>query len=253
MSFDTKFMFAAGLKTAIRAPNGTLDRWKATVLETERALDLKRETWQGQERWVSTSNVPAEVTDEAYCEAAEKHNCFVAWLHDCMGEWQEKPGDGYETILPEDVNGFWFDALQVIDVPTERWTDDYYRARMDALYDTLRGRPAEGMHFDSDALTVSQAKDVIILLAQWLDRGDIRLDVPKGHDALYASNDGGYDWCPSEGAIHHDETEAHGWSCTEEECDIWMYFEYEPDDEDWIGCPPSERVWESMDGRAEQE
>ena len=217
MSFAVLFEFSSGLNKPIRAPKGTLELWKNTVLKTERHLLLRRETWKGQERWVST-DVPADVANNVYCETVEVHNKFVRWLYAHMHDWQENPRDDFETIQPEDVNGFWFDALTIFAVPPERWTGEYYRARMHAVYHTLRGRPTEDMTFDPAPLTVAQAKDVVSLFAQWLDCDDVNLDCPEGYDDLYSSEE--YGWCPISGAIHENDEEEHGVNCEDSECEI---------------------------------
>jgi hypothetical protein len=85
-------------------------------------------------------------------------------------------------------------------VPTERWTAEYYKERMDCLYAVMRGRETEGVSLDVKALTVKQAAAVARLFAEFLDPGDNRLDVPHGHDYLASSYDGGYYWCAGEDA-----------------------------------------------------
>ena len=65
------------------------------------------------------------------------------------------------------------------------------------------------MSFDEKPLAPKQAGNVIRLFEQYLDPDDLRLDVPVGHDALYSSSDGGYDWCSTHGPIHGDDLPAH--------------------------------------------
>ncbi len=151
----------------------------------------------------------ANVDAKLLCEVAERHNAEVRWFYDRLREWSAKPVKGGETITPEGAATFW-PGLSLIDVPPERWTTDYYRSRMDALYGAMRGQEsdAEGMTLDAKKpLTAEQAGAIINLIGQWLDPGDLRLSVPNGHDSLRSSEDGGYSWCEGCGAVAEEDVD----------------------------------------------
>ena len=90
-------------------------------------------------------------------------------------------------------------------MPPERWTDDYFRDRMEHLYEVMRGRESEGVTFDAKPLTEKQAASIIRIFDQFLDPCDLRLDVPNGRDYLASSSDGGYDWCEKCGPMVWDD------------------------------------------------
>ena len=91
---------------------------------------------------------------------------------------------------------FWH-GLQRIRVPHERWTADYYHARMNAIFLAMQGSDdiysTEGMIFDSEPLTKDQAAAVVHLFDQYLDAHDLRLEVPEDRDTLYSSDE--YEYC----------------------------------------------------------
>jgi hypothetical protein len=97
-------------------------------------------------------------------------------------------------MTPNDAQEFWF-GFQELEVAPARWTLDFYRNRMEHLYEVMRGKENEGVSFDVKALTPKQAAQVINLFSTYLDSHDLRLDVPKDRDYLASSYDGGYTWC----------------------------------------------------------
>lgn len=99
-----------------------------------------------------------------------------------------------ETITPDDARTFWY-GLELLSVTPDRWTSDYYRGRMEHLYEVMRGRANEGVTFNARAITTKQAAAVINLLEVYLDRSDLRLEAPKGCDDLASSYYGEYEWC----------------------------------------------------------
>lgn len=218
MSFKVFFELSTGITNPINVPRGTYVAIMKTIANTERELGIERETYNEEVRWDRWPLVKRnDLTDEQYCRSAEAHNREVQRLYRTLAEWSGKPAtDKTEELTPEMAKSFWL-GLSLIDVPPERWTRDYYRARMEEVYETLRGRPKGGMMFDSDALTEQQAADVINLFSQWLDVGDLRLDVVKGDDTLTSSYDGGHSWCSGCGAVRPEDM-------------------YDPDDEDDDGC-----------------
>jgi len=118
-------------------------------------------------------------------------------------EAEKAAADG-EAISPDDARQFWH-GLQIIDVPLERWTAEYYENRMEAVYDTMRGRDSEGMCFDAKPLTEKQAAAVIRLFDQYIDAHDLRLEVPEGCDSLYPSDE--YAWCDICGAVRWEDVD----------------------------------------------
>lgn len=207
MSYRVFFSLSLGLKEPITVPKGTLKEIAERVKLTEQTLGFEVEQYlNNPKHWKNTE--PKEgVSDKTLCDVAEEHNRFVRWLYYRFEEYSEKPAADGEVITPEDVVPFWH-GLSIIDVPAYRWTGDYYRARMDAIYEAMRGRENEGIIFDSKPLRPKQAADVINLFAQWLDHDDLRLDVPKGCDQLASSADGGYEWCEKCGAVTWEHAEA---------------------------------------------
>lgn len=75
-------------------------------------------------------------------------------------------------------------------------------------------RGCDGMSFDEKSLTPKQAAAVIRLFEQYLDPGDLRLDVPKGEDHLASSHDGGYIYCDKCGPVTWEHMEA----CRKKKC-----------------------------------
>ncbi len=205
MSFDVFFALSTGLRKPIRVPHGTLQAIRAQVAHVEKALSIPTtkygdnpEHWADQSRW-------GAVTDAVLCDEAERHNRFVRRLYADLETWQETPPLAGERLTPEVAAEFWR-GLGLIVVPPERWTQAYCRARLEAVYEAMRGRSAEGMTFDARPLTAKQAASVINLFDQYLDHWDMRLDVPKGHDCLSSpEDDDGYEWCEHCGPIHPDE------------------------------------------------
>lgn len=203
MSFQVFFAFSAGLSVPLHVPVGTYKRMMTHVANTEAVLGIEREEYNGEIRWNRWPLVKkaSEISDELYCETVEKHNETVRWLYSKL---QESSGTvaskTTEELTPEMAKDFWL-GLEQLDVPTGRWSKEYYQSRMEAIYECLRGRESEGMAFDSEALSPRQAADVIVMFSQWLDRGDIRLDLKKGEDQLSSSYWGEYEWCSGCGAV----------------------------------------------------
>lgn len=187
------FEFSIGISKAMRLPKGTIATVEQRIAETETALGITRETYNGELRWNHCPLVKATVTDGVYCSTVENHNRTVRWFHsileDAHKKWITKD---FDKLTPSKAKTFWF-ALSQLNVPVERWNDDYYQARMDALYSAFRGEETEGMSFDAKPLDTKQADAVIGMLSGWLDHADIRLSVVRGDDHLSRSDD--YMWC----------------------------------------------------------
>lgn len=204
MSVHVFFDFSVGLSSPLRVPKGTLDSILAHVRRVENTFGLETTQYRDNPpHWKSTSP-SKKVTDEIYSSVAGEHNAWVRDLYRKFGEWSKSPVVGGEELTPEKAKAFWH-ALTSIEVPPERWTDDHYRDRMEHLYEVMRGRESEGVTFDAKALTAKQAAAVILIFDQFLDPGDLRLDVPNGRDYLASSSDGGYDWCEKCGPMVWDD------------------------------------------------
>lgn len=208
MSFRTFFSMASGLSKSIRVPKGTLKRITEHIAHIEKVLKLQQCPTYGywtreDDHW---KNFP-DIDDKVLCQEVGEHNEFVRWIYRLFAEWKEVKKD-YETISPKQAKGFWH-GLEMLTVAPERWTADYYEARMQAVYEALRGRGgepgAEGMSIDAEPLTVAQADSVIVIFSQFLDTHDIRLSVCDGRDDLTRSDN--YRWCDKKcfTAIHEDD------------------------------------------------
>lgn len=211
MSFHVFFSMSTGLNEPIRCPKGTYKRCLERVAHVEKMLGLKRTKYRDNPiHWDHLANLKemAKVPNDVLCREAEKHNTWVRWLYGQFEEWSKTPpqGDDTELLTPEMAAEFWH-ALEFIEVPLDRWTSDYYRARMEACYEVMRRGESDGVSFDAKPLTAKQADAVIRLFSQFLDAHDIRLAVPVGRDCLKSSDDGGYTWCEKCGAIDEDDVE----------------------------------------------
>lgn len=201
MSYHVYFGFSRGLSRPVMVPKGTMASIISHVEEIEAKLGLEREQYlENPVHWKSRGWPAADLKDEILCEWVEKHNRWVRWLYDRLAEWAEKPVTDGEEITPEHAKAFWH-GLQILRVDPDRWTGDYYRTRMEELYEVMRGRPTAGISINVPKLTPKQAGAVIYLFSDFLDPKDLRLEVPKGCDHLASSYDGEYDWCSRCGAV----------------------------------------------------
>lgn len=200
MSFHVYFMMSSGLAGIIKVPIGTKAAILAHVADVEQKLGLVAERYQDNPlHWTRPADrgvikTFSDIDDDVLCKTVEHHNHWVRWLYDRIQEWGDKPVADGEDLTPEDAAQFWH-GLEMLQVDPERWNRDYYRARMQELYDVMRGRRAGGMELDAKPLSIKQAAAVVCIFDQYLDPNDDRLDVPDGHDYLASSYDGGYDWC----------------------------------------------------------
>lgn len=216
MSYCVFFGFSQGLSRPIVAPNGTLASIIAHVDDIEGRLKLEREQYnENPIHWKSHGWPSADMKDEDLCRGVEEHNRWVRWFYDRLAGWAAKPVEGGEEITPDQAKAFWH-GLEILRVPTKRWTGDYYRARMEELYEVMRGRLTAGITFDVAKLSPKQAGAVIRLFEDFLDPQDLRLEVPKGCDHLASSYYGEYDWCERCGAVLPEYSE----SCRKRGCPI---------------------------------
>lgn len=215
MSYHVFFSLSEGLSKPIRVEKGWLQRIKDRVAVTENVLEIEREQYLNNPvRWKHTAYEGIE--DKILCETAENHNHFVRTVYGMFQRCSENPPEkDYEEITPQQAQEFW-PGLQFITVPPERWTGDYYTARMETLYEVMRGRPTDGITFGARKLTEKQAAQVIILFSEFLDHHDRRLEVPKGHDCLASSYDGCYEWCEQCGAITYEDS----LQCSRKKCPL---------------------------------
>jgi hypothetical protein len=195
MSYEVIFSFSISVAKPMRVPAGTMARIESQIRATESALGFKREKYRNNpERWV-THTVGDDIDDKIACHAVSEHNRFSFWLWRRIHEWSKQHPDGKTEVLTVKKSAALFPFLGQIDLSPERWTADFYQERMDEVYEVMRGRPTNGIIFDAKALTPAQADAIITLFSGCLDIHDVRLAVPKGHDSLARSDDGGYQWC----------------------------------------------------------
>jgi hypothetical protein len=206
MSYAVFFSMSSGLSGPIRVPAGSKAEILQHIEKVERALGLKRSKYKDNPVHWDHFN-PAirdgfpEVEDKLLCETVTEHNRWVRMWYEDLAKWAEKPPAGRkETITPKQSERFWF-GFQMLEVEPGRWTRDYYRERMEHLYEVMRGRPDQGASFDERLLTPRQAAQVINIFSEYLDDHDLRLDVPNGRDYLASSYDGGYTWCETCGPV----------------------------------------------------
>jgi hypothetical protein len=206
MSYSTFFSMSSGFSKPIRVPAGSKDAIMQHIEEVESILGLKRSKYKSNAtHWdffdARTRAGFPDVEDEILCKTVLDHNDWVRRWYKDFAEWAKKPPVGKtETITPKQAVKFWF-GFQMLSVQPNRWTGDYYRDRMDHLYEVMRGRENQGVSFDEKALTPRQAAQVINIFSEYLDTNDLRLDVPNGRDELASSYDGGYTWCEKCGAV----------------------------------------------------
>jgi len=223
------FMFSSGLEKPIRAPAGTKGAIARHVEYVERTLNLTRTQYEDNPwHWDHRLDKAwANISDDALCNAVTVHNRWVRGLYLKFDEWAKDPVVGGDTITPEDAKGFW-GALRILSVPMERWSEQYYFERMEYVYSVLRGHECAGTEMRAEALTAEQARDVIWLFSQWLDRWDSDIEVPLGCDHIASSKDGGYIWCDNCGAV----TEDHVAECEDPKCPARRDMGWDDDDDD---------------------
>jgi hypothetical protein len=195
MGFHVFFSFSSGLTKTLYAPKGAKAAIEEHVKWIEKTLNLEREQYlQNPVHWVSRNRFEG-IPDDVLCAAVKTHNCWVRNRYQDFDEWSKnRPSKSREAITINDAKKFWH-AFEMLDVPVDRWNMDYYRDRMDHLYEVMRGRENQGVDFGEKDLTPRQAAQVINLFSTYLDHWDLRLDVPKDNDYLASSYDGGYSWC----------------------------------------------------------
>lgn len=200
MSFHVFFDFSTGLAKPIHAPAGTLDRIIAHVEFVEKTLGLDWENMKPKE----------SVSDEIYCKTAGRHNRFVRWLYSRFEEWSKKPVENGEVITPDAAKKFWH-GLHMINVPTIRWTKDYYQDRMEHVFNVLIGDDDEGVTLGEKALKPKQAAAVIRLFQEYFEN-TVDLEVPNG--CYFLTDD--YVWCEKCGPNRYEDVS----DCRKRKCPL---------------------------------
>lgn len=241
MSYHVFFSMSQGLSATCSVPKGLFKSIMARVLEIEKAMGIELERYPDKPgvplRWNGFKPMGADLKDEEFCALASRHNRWIKELYEQVAFWFKNPftiGKGHqdegpnrawpagtrsEKITPKAAQKFWR-ALYPITIPVSRWSKDYYRERMEVIYEVMRGRTTEGITFEDKPLTIRQAAEVINLFSEFLDSADLRLDVPNGHDQLKASYDGGYTWCEKCGPVDEDDLDGKIDGCRRRKCPI---------------------------------
>lgn len=200
MSYDVFFEFSIGLRKTLQAPAGSLAEIKAHVAEVERTLGLKQTSnGPGHATYWDYATRPdgksaADMNHDLLCRTVSDHNAWVREIYQIFGEWSKGAPEPSETISPEDAAAFWHGLTELV-APPSRWSSDYYRERMEHVYEVMRGRKDAGVVLGAPSLSPKQAAAVIRIFSEYLPDHDLRLDAPHGKDFLASSSDGGYDWC----------------------------------------------------------
>jgi hypothetical protein len=201
--FKVFFDFTVGFSRDLYFPAGTYQRVFSVIRETEKQLRIPIETYRGELRWGAWSG--EHLDDDKYCDIAWDHNRMVERFYKNCTEATTYPTKKRPERITVNAAKRLFVGLRRIEIQPERWSAAHYQKKMQSIYKVMRGQESEGATFDSDPLTVSQARAVIILFSQFLDRHDIRLDVCKGDDWLTNSYDEGYFWCSGCGAVDYED------------------------------------------------
>jgi hypothetical protein len=204
MSYRTFFSFSTGLSRAISVPKGTFAAMTELIREVEETLGLKTTQYlNNPPHWDRPGNAIMAIDNELLCKTAQSHNDVVRDFYEDLSKWSKNPVKDGEKLTPKKAAKFWH-GLEMIEVPPEKWTSDYYADRMEHLYEVMRGREHEGESFNADPLTPKQAGAVIDCFS-FLDVGDIRLTVCEDEDHLRRSDTGDYEWCSNCGGIATDD------------------------------------------------
>jgi hypothetical protein len=229
MSYHVFFAFSTGIKRAMLLPEGTIGRIHQHVREAEGALGLvatqykeNPKHWEGAEQAVIAAASVDYKAKKTVCAVVQDHNDWVRSLYDIFNEATPFEGEvpaGKEVLTPEECSTF-FHATEMLAVPVHLWSAEYYIAEMEALYEVMRGRPTNGITFDTAKLTPKQAAAVVNLFAGYLDPDSRDLDVPNGHDYLASSYDGGYKWCEKCGSVAEGDISRQEQNCRRKKCPL---------------------------------
>jgi hypothetical protein len=218
MSYHVFFAFSSGFVAPISAPKGTLASIVSHVEHVETTLGLKRTRYQDNPaHWdwhdpAYRAGFP-DVDDKLLCETVREHNEWVRRLYDRVADWAKNPVADGEVITPEDAATFWH-GLQQLTIGVNRWSEEYYRNRMEHFYEVMRGRESEGVTWPADAPLTPEQAGAVVWLFGFLDPGDARLEVARGEDHLSDGDE--YTWCERCGAIPDGDAE----ECREKGCPV---------------------------------
>jgi hypothetical protein len=192
------FAFTDALAEPRLVPKGTLAH-ALRVAERTKAAGWHR---GDRGRWWPAGEALAN--NQRLCDAAEEHNAMVRDLYESLTKPEPAP-DG-ELLHPADFARL-HPILDLIPVPVAMWTASYYRARMEDLYEAMRGRSDE-VTLAGRRLDPRQAGAVVWLLEDLLAPRscDIDLEVPRGRDHLASSDE--YQRCDRCGPVLHDDASA---------------------------------------------
>lgn len=204
-SYHTFFMCSAGLKNTMKVPVGTREEIQKHVERITKECGLEIEQYEDNPSHWRRYEPAESVDDKKASSLVRQHNGWVEWLHGRLEVWSKNPPDKYEELTPEFASTIWY-GLSKLRLPAQRWSAEYYQQEMQRLFDVMRGEDDDEVSWGTDPLTPRQAADVIHLFDTYLDKHDIRLELPRGgEDHLITSDE--YDWCPEHGAIPIDDTE----------------------------------------------
>jgi hypothetical protein len=160
MSFAVHFSFSWCLSKPLTVPAGTKAKALSHVNEVERILGLKQVPPGEGNTEAYGPNYPAhwdyfgrdfsKIDEDLLCKTVEDHNAWVRFMYERFEEWAKTPFvptahvKESEELTPEDAREFWH-GFETITLDSKFWNRDYYRARMESLYEVMRGRDSEGV------------------------------------------------------------------------------------------------------------
>jgi hypothetical protein len=204
-SYHTCFMFTSGIKDTMKVPVGTCEKIREHVERITEECSLKVKQFEDNSLYWERYE-PAECVDNDTASCLVRfHNNWVEWLHGRLETWSKNPPKKYEEMTPEFVETVWHGFFK-LQLPFDRWSAEYYQEEMQRLFDVMRGEEDDGIIWNGDPLTPRQAAEVIHLFDTYLDKHDVRLELPQGWDDHLLNSDE-YDWCPEHGAIPVEDTE----------------------------------------------
>ncbi|MCB1714250.1 MAG: hypothetical protein KDK05_03850 [Candidatus Competibacteraceae bacterium] len=195
------FDLSQGISKAIQVPIGTCEEIRQHVDEVTASGGLKVIQYKNNpphwDRYTPSTEVPNEIASNIVIN----HNRFVRWLYYGLAEWSKNPPKECEELTPEFAASIWY-GLSTLELPVERWSSDYYQTEMQKLFNVMTTGECDGIAWTTDKLTRQQAIDVVHLFESYLDRHDIRLEMPIGRD--YFTDE--YVWCENCGIVADEDS-----------------------------------------------
>lgn len=204
-SYHSFFMFQTSLKNPMKVQIGTCEKIREHVEHITEECGLKIEQFEDNSPHWERYEPSDSVDDKTASNLVRQHNGWVEWLYGRLAEWSKNPPKEYEEMTPEFAETVWH-GFSKLHLPVERWSADYYQEEMQRLFDVMRGEDDDEIIWNGDPLTPRQAAEVINLFDMYLDKHDVRLELPQGWDDQLLNADE-YAWCPEHGAIPVDDTE----------------------------------------------